>query len=282
VKYAEQPVLFECAGERLVGVLARPETPAAVGLVVIVGGPQYRAGSHRQFVLLARRLAEEGFPTFRFDYRGMGDSTGEMRSFEAIDEDMARAIDAFVAATPEVQSVVLWGLCDGASAAMMYAAKDRRVAGLILANPWARGKETYAKTQLWHYYLERLMSGTFWRKLVAGRMMLQDSVGNFAGTVAAAAKSSESHRDYRARMLEGLRRFRGRVQLVISGLDLTAKEFLHYFESNSSCSSVLELLRIARADLPEADHTFSSNAARRLIEQISIDALVAVIDQQQS
>jgi alpha/beta superfamily hydrolase len=48
-------------------------------VLVIVGGPQYRAGSHRQFTLLARSLAEQGFAVLRFDYRGMGDSTGAMR-----------------------------------------------------------------------------------------------------------------------------------------------------------------------------------------------------------
>jgi hypothetical protein len=29
---------------------------------------------------------------------------------------------------------VIWGLCDGASAAMFYAEQDRRVSGLVLLN----------------------------------------------------------------------------------------------------------------------------------------------------
>ena len=39
-------------------------------MVIVVGGPQYRAGSHRQFTLLARHIAAAGYPVLRFDARG--------------------------------------------------------------------------------------------------------------------------------------------------------------------------------------------------------------------
>ncbi|MFB1029241.1 MAG: hydrolase 1, exosortase A system-associated, partial [Thauera sp.] len=72
--------IFPCEGEELIGILALPETAVTrLGVLVVVGGPQYRVGSHRQFVLLARALAKSGVPCMRFDYRGMGDATGEMR-----------------------------------------------------------------------------------------------------------------------------------------------------------------------------------------------------------
>ena len=79
----------------------------------MVGGPQYRVGSHRQFVLLARDLAADGFPVFRFDYRGMGDSEGEFRGFEHVEDDIAAAVEAFRSASPGLREIVLWGLCDG-------------------------------------------------------------------------------------------------------------------------------------------------------------------------
>jgi len=50
---------------------------ADTGVLIVVGGPQYRVGSHRQFVMLARFLADHGVPCMRFDYRGMGDVSGE-------------------------------------------------------------------------------------------------------------------------------------------------------------------------------------------------------------
>ncbi|HLB84425.1 MAG TPA: hypothetical protein VJK00_06820, partial [Steroidobacteraceae bacterium] len=55
----EEPLCIESQGERLIGILHRPQTQGNLtrGVVVVVGGPQYRIGSHRQFVLLARSLA---------------------------------------------------------------------------------------------------------------------------------------------------------------------------------------------------------------------------------
>ena len=38
MNYTEEVTLFECTGDTLVGILARPETPARTGVVVIVGG----------------------------------------------------------------------------------------------------------------------------------------------------------------------------------------------------------------------------------------------------
>ena len=80
VSAIEQALTFDCDGERLVGVVAVPERPVPVGVLIVVGGPQYRAGSHRQFVHLARRLAGAGIAAMRFDYRGMGDASGDARS----------------------------------------------------------------------------------------------------------------------------------------------------------------------------------------------------------
>lgn len=72
---------FDCGGATLVGILEIPQRPARVGVVVVVGGPQYRVGSHRQFVLFGRALAHAGYPVLRFDCTGMGDSGGEARAY---------------------------------------------------------------------------------------------------------------------------------------------------------------------------------------------------------
>ena len=274
MNYAERPVLFECAGEELLGVAAEPERPETVGVVIVVGGPQYRAGSHRQFVLLARHLATCGFPTFRFDYRGIGDSTGAMRSFETVHDDIASAIDAFLSAVPRVRSVVLWGLCDGASAAMMYAPGDDRVCGLVLANPWARGEETEARARLAHYYSRRLLSLAFWRRLIGGEVKVRESAGSLAGTVAAAVTKRVETADYRVRMRDGLKAFRGAVLLVLSGQDLTAQEFLVLTRSGREWLDQLERPGVQRLDLPEADHTFSTASARLRLEESSIEFLL--------
>lgn len=172
MKHTERAFLFPCAGETLPGIVSLPDqgTPPEVGLLIVVGGPQYRVGSHRLFVKLARHAASQGLAAMRFDYRGMGDATGEMRTFEHIDDDLAAAMGAFRQQVPSLKRIVLWGLCDGASAACMYAARDPHVQGLILLNPWVHTTEGAAETKLRHYYLQRLFSAALWRKLLSGQM----------------------------------------------------------------------------------------------------------------
>ena len=80
----EQALVLGCEGSSMIGVLSGAGLPAGRGVLIVVGGPQYRVGSHRQFILLARHLADRGVPTLRFDYRGMGDSRhGSLRGFDA-------------------------------------------------------------------------------------------------------------------------------------------------------------------------------------------------------
>ena len=48
MNHTEVATRLACGEHMLVGVLALPEAPTDTGVVVVMGGPQYRAGSHRQ------------------------------------------------------------------------------------------------------------------------------------------------------------------------------------------------------------------------------------------
>ena len=78
----ERAVWYSVRGSDVLAVLHQGESGRKIGMVIVVGGPQYRVGSHRQFLLLARQLSNAGFPVMRFDCRGMGDSGGEFAGFE--------------------------------------------------------------------------------------------------------------------------------------------------------------------------------------------------------
>ncbi|HRO61361.1 MAG TPA: hydrolase 1, exosortase A system-associated, partial [Burkholderiaceae bacterium] len=161
------------ANPELLGVLSRPADPQlrkSVGLVIVVGGPQTRVGSHRQFVLMARALARAGYPCLRFDYTGMGDSPGPKPDFETAGPDIRRACDALLDAEPACRRIALWGLCDGASAAVFHALADERVAAVIAANPWARSEATRAAAIVSEHYGSRLRSAEFWKKLATGKI----------------------------------------------------------------------------------------------------------------
>ena len=283
--YTERPLTFSCEGETLLGIVGIPAGPVrGIGVVVVVGGPQYRAGSHRQFVLLARRIAAAGVPVLRFDYRGMGDSAGAMRDFETVAPDIRAAIDALVQAAPDVQDVVLWGLCDAASAALMYAPSDPRVSGLVLVNPWVRTDAGIARVYVTSYYLQRLVSREFWARLLGGKLdvgaRLREFLANVRtafgrpaaapavepGAASAAAVPAGDARPLPDRMVDAMHRFRGRLLLVLSGRDLTADEFRQRVAGDRRWRKALGGRSIERRELPEADHTFSTAAWRGELE----------------
>jgi exosortase A-associated hydrolase 1 len=286
MSFEETAVSFSCDGNCLYGVLSLPGQSAARGLLVVVGGPQYRAGSHRQFTLLARSLALRGIPVMRFDYRGMGDSEGDARGFTAIDDDLRAAIDQFMQAVPSLKEVVIWGLCDAASAALLYACRDRRVSGLVLLNPWVSTEQGIAKTYLKHYYLKRLFDAQLWRKIASGRFEFAAAGRSFFSLIGQAfqRKKPSLEIDRHAadngdcgvsllpeRMLDGFARFSGKLLLILSGNDLTAQEFSDLTSASGKWRELLASPNVTRHELAEANHTFSRRNWRTQVETWTAD-----------
>lgn len=278
----EEAFTFGCEGEALVGVLHHPaaDAPAQAaqtGVVVIVGGPQYRAGSHRQFVHLARALAAAGHPVLRFDVRGMGDSTGALQNFEQITPDVGAAIDTLVQRAPAVQRVALWGLCDGASAALLYLhdRNDARVQALCLLNPWVRSDVGQARTQVKHYYTERLRQPAFWARLLRGRVALVALTDLWRNIRLASGgqdgnSAANDNGSYQSRMLQGWAHFSGPSLLVLSGNDYTAKEFLEFTQGKPSWQHRLGAAQLQIRHLDEADHTFSDLRHKQQLQELTV------------
>jgi uncharacterized protein len=266
----EEAVMFPCAGQHLLGILHHAEGASRTGILIVTGGPQYRIGSHRQFLLLAREFAAAGVPAFRFDHRGTGDSEGDFPGFEHIGDDIAAAITAFLEQAPGLEQVVLWGICDAASAILLSAPRDRRVAGMVLVNPWVREPEGEARAMVKYYYGQRFLDPQFWRKLLSGGVDVRAALRGFAGGLAAwigAGKSAATGPAATAtaplsrRMAEGLAAFEGPVGLILSGRDLTAREF-EDAAADAAWRKLLSDPRVSRHDLPSADHTFSRRVWR--------------------
>ena len=262
----ERVLRIPCGGLSLVGILSLPAADASadIGVLIIVGGPQYRAGSHRQFTLLARHLAAQGFPVLRFDYRGLGDSPGDTRDFLDVESDIRAAIDALMAAQPELRGVALWGLCDAASAALMYveSTRDSRVQALALLNPWVRSAQSLAKTHVQHYYWRRLRDPAFWRKLLRGGVGMGALRGLARNVQLARADGVQAARtrSFQDHMADGLHSFTAPILLVLSGEDLTAKEFVTWANASPDRQALLEGPQVQRHELPGADHTLSAIA----------------------
>jgi len=270
--------VFECAGQRLIadgvadevaeglfGVLHRPYVPNSVGLVFVVGGPQFRVGSHRQFVLMARALSENGYPVFRFDYSGMGDSEGPRKNFQDVGPDIECAIDVLLESDRNIKNVVLLGLCDAASALMINCGVHSKISGLVLINPWARTEKGEAKAVLRHYYGRRLFQRSLWVKAFSGRLKVGQSLSGLARSLVAAGSRSQKDRktddvttrSFIDRMLYGIREFSGASIVLISGRDLTAAEFENLCHRDRQWKKVVSEPRIEFRRIANADHTFS-------------------------
>jgi len=285
---AEFPLVLRCGPELLSANLHLSAPDATRGVVIIVaGGPQYRAGAHRQFVAMARKLAANGYPVLRFDLRGMGDSSGSYLGYEHSVPDIRAAIDELMARQPQLRDVTLVGECESASGILFYAFRDARVSGAVLINPWVRTTEGRAQVILKDYYFDRLRSPEFWSKLRSGRFDVLGSLRSLADVVRAYvrgkrmfARSSlgQAEDDLSAlplpvRTATGMSRFTGRVLLLMSGNDYIAREFDEVVAASRAWDGLLADPRVLRRDIEGADHTFS----RRHWKEAASDAVVGWI-----
>lgn len=274
MQYIEQAVSFDCDGDQLLAVISQPAAPhetSSVGVVIVVGGPQYKVGSHRQFVLLARSLTASGHSCLRFDVRGMGDSLGSPRNFEEMGADIHAGVDALRQHCPKVREIVLLGLCDGASASLIYCHRYREAAniqGMCLINPWVRSVETQARTQIEHYYRERIFQRGFWLKFIQGNVGRVALRGIYDNLLAALGRQSPAPagQGFQHEMALAWKAFSGPIMLALSGSDYTAKEFIACTKTNRFWHSALAQSNVSTFDLENADHTFSSATDQRLFE----------------
>ena len=134
-------VTFPSEGTELRAILHLPHGPTAAGTapgVVVTGSwttvKEQMAGRY------ARRLAEEGFATLAFDFRGYGDSAGHPRDVEspAMKAADIHAAVTFLAGHPDVDGDRLGalGVCASAGYTAVNAAGDARVRSIALVAPW--------------------------------------------------------------------------------------------------------------------------------------------------
>lgn len=139
----ETPVWLPAGDQDLFAILTRPTAPANGVAVVLSSSGHWvtTVGTNRTYVRLARSLAAEGFHVVRFDYVGVGESSGPAREY--------RLDDPFVGDTDVVldwlrsqglHRFVLLGNCYGARVAIAaaQAAGPDEVAGVALFPPAVR------------------------------------------------------------------------------------------------------------------------------------------------
>lgn len=212
---------FECAGDTLAGTM--DDADGSSGLLIVSGGNEIRSGAFGGQAALAARIAEHGFPVFRFDRRGVGDSEGENRGFRESHADIRAATAAFRQASPGVHRIVAFGNCDAASALMMMGGEG--CDALVLSNPWSFENEGESglppPADIRARYLRKLGNPSELRRLLGGGVDLQKLLAGARGAVSRSPRATTLLEEMR----EGLAAFAGLHAILIAGADRTGQAF---------------------------------------------------------
>lgn len=253
---------FGCDGQMLAGTL--DSAPGATGLLIVSGGNEIRSGAFGGQADMAARIAAAGFPVFRFDRRGVGDSEGENRGFRHSAEDIAAALAAFRAIAPQITRVIAFGNCDAASALML--AGGAQVDALVLSNPWTiedseAGDSTPPPEAVRARYLEKLTNPGEVMRLLAGGVNL----AKLARGVIHALKPPPPPSSLAQEMAAGLASFTGDVRILLATADRTAQVFEAAWDRNDP--------RIRRCE--GAGHAYVEPEHRAWLEAQLLEALRA-------
>jgi dienelactone hydrolase len=251
-------------GGRLVGIVTEPHNappPRRAACVLVNAGLVPKFGPFRLYARLARRLADEGLLTLRFDLGGIGDSRPGHAGRPLRERTMLELGDAVdhVAERYAPDGVILGGLCSGAEDSFRYAEGDPRVAGVVLIDPF--GYRT---------------AGWYWRHLrhrLARRSLR--ALGVYEPFAApAAAPKGESLVNYQhmdraesGRILGALLGRRARVHFVYTG------GMIEYFNHRRQLAAMfrgVDFRGLVTLDhFPHIDHTPALEEDRRaLVEAI--------------
>jgi exosortase A-associated hydrolase 1 len=239
---------FDCDGSALGASL--DSAAGETGILLVTGGTQTRIGSHRMYERLAAKLAGAGWPCFRFDRRGVGDSEGEDPDFKESGLDLVAAAAAFRREQPQLRRVMGFGLCDGASTLALHG-KAAGLDGYILANPWFVEAEAGepAAAAIKSRYKDQLLSLQGWKRLLSGSIsyrkvlkgigkIVSSRPSNLAGEIAAA-----------------LTKARVPAQLILASRDGTA--IAAQAEWSSAAFKALRRSNPAPIRIESDSHTFS-------------------------
>jgi exosortase A-associated hydrolase 1 len=210
---------FACDDWKLAGTL--DTAPGTSGLLIVSGGNEVRSGAFSGQAALAKRIARKGFPVFRFDRRGVGDSDGQNLGFRKSSKDIEAALWAFHAMAPQIDRVVGFGNCDAASALML--AKGAGCDALVLSNPWTiEGDDTVPPPDaVRSRYAAKLKDPKEVARLLTGGVDLK----KLARGLIQAGRRRATPSTLAGELNAGLSRFEGPVSILLAGADRTAQAF---------------------------------------------------------
>jgi exosortase A-associated hydrolase 1 len=258
---------FKCAGDTLAGTL--DEGGGTTGLLIISGGNEIRSGAYAGQAVMAAQFAAKGYPVFRYDRRGIGDSEGMNTGFEDSAGDIAAALFAFRQTAPDVTRVVAFGNCDAASALALFH-NGLGIDVLILANPWVMESASLpdtptlpSATAIRSRYWARIRNPRSLVDLLTGKIDLK----KLAGGIASASRKEEVT-GLAKRIADALKQTPLPVHILIARRDTTAMAFMGAWH-DAVFRPTRARANIGIAICDTASHSFAGEVAKAwLMERI--------------
>ena len=178
---AEQTLILG-AESHLVATLT-PATQAHAGAprcvaVLTNSGVIPRSGPHRMNVHLARRFAEMGIPSIRFDMSGLGDSRRSSGTLPVVQQWVAdtRSVMDTAQAHFGCDRFFMVGFCSGAEVAHLVALEDKRLRAAVLWDLYAY-PTLQSKLRTVLYRVRRAGARNIVRKVIASAWPMLRSLG---------------------------------------------------------------------------------------------------------
>jgi len=244
--------------------------------VLLNAGIIHHVGPNRLHVRLARTLAEAGFPSFRFDLAGIGDSL-PLGTSDSVNEEHLQSVKlAFDALESKgfPPRFVLFGLCSGATLGFQVTSVDPRVVGLVFVDP-------PAMLRTWRYYVVRgldvLKRPRVWVRFLLGRYGV---LKHLRGGTAAALNRQRDGRGqpsrteamaWAERALKSMLERDVRLFLVVTGSLSDRYNYRHQFSDLFPSLGLDQAMRIEFS--PGARHTFPREESRQRLMSAVLDWL---------
>lgn len=215
---------FDCDGSALAATI--DDADGRAGLLIVSGGNEIRIGAHRGMVRLSADVAALGYPVFRFDRRGIGDSEGDNGGFEESGPDIAAAVRAFKEACPNLGRIIAFGNCDAATALLLH--RPPGLDGLVLSNIWVIEPvdDLPPPAAIKSHYLDRMKDPKAWLRLLTGAVNIRKIAAGLSRIAKPSVPSALADRVARAMAANSLE-----TQILLASRDGTALAFADAWKS---------------------------------------------------
>lgn len=263
---------FICESAKLAATLDSGKE--STGLLIVSGGNEIRAGAHGGMARLSETVSASGYPVFRYDRRGIGDSDGKNEEFEGAQSDYIAAIQHFRTICPQVTKIVVFGNCDAATSIALFQS-TAKLDMLVLANPWV-----YEAVDLTHENPSSpppsAIRARYWDRLKNPRTILDVLGGKIdfrklvKGLKQATQKQENS--ELAIRLKDALATVDKTCEILISSRDTTARTFVGAWQS-ADFSSARNNDHISLQTLDSASHSFADEQSKNWLENRLLEAL---------